>query len=160
MTLKKQGCPYKIKQLKISGWTTFRVFLCLFGAFLANMKAKNSTILIALCAIMMLAASVPLVAGGMHKVKATLLTALTGAPTILGAMLGYFLGTLSPVMLALSLSFASGPCCTWYSANCCRRPFSCGVQRRRLLPCSPDFSSASLFCLCSRRQAVCFGRMG
>ena len=28
--------------------------------------------------------------------------------SILGAMLGYFLGTLSPVMLALSLSFASG----------------------------------------------------
>lgn len=107
-----------------------------------------------------MAVSVPLVAGGMHKVKATLLTALTGAPTILGAMLGYFLGTLSPVMLALSLSFASGPCCTWYSANCCRRPFSCGVQRRRFLPCSPEFSSASLFCLCSRRQAVCFGRMG
>ena len=31
LTLKKQGCPYKIKQLKISGWTTFRVFLCLFA---------------------------------------------------------------------------------------------------------------------------------
>lgn len=52
--------------------------------------------------------SVPLATGGMGKVKATILTALTGAPTILGAMLGYFLGTLSPVMLALSLSFASG----------------------------------------------------
>ena len=35
-------------------------------------------------------------------------TAITGAPTILGAMLGYFLGTLSPTMLAFSLSFASG----------------------------------------------------
>lgn len=55
-----------------------------------------------------MAVSVPLAAGGMGKVKATILTALTGAPTILGAMLGYFLGTLSPVMLALSLSFASG----------------------------------------------------
>ena len=55
-----------------------------------------------------MAVSVPLVAGGMRKVKASLLTAVTGAPTILGAMLGYFLGTLSPVMLALSLSFASG----------------------------------------------------
>ena len=55
-----------------------------------------------------MAVSVPLVAGGMKKTKATLLTAVTGAPTILGAMLGYFLGTLSPVMLALSLSFASG----------------------------------------------------
>ncbi len=55
-----------------------------------------------------MAVSVPLVAGGMKKVKATFLTAVTGAPTILGAMLGYYLGTLSPVMLALSLSFASG----------------------------------------------------
>ena len=55
-----------------------------------------------------MAVSVPLVAGGMKKTKATLLTAVTGAPTILGAMLGYFLGTLSPVMLAPSLSFASG----------------------------------------------------
>lgn len=55
-----------------------------------------------------MAVSVPLVAGGMKKTKATLLTAVSGAPTILGAMLGYFLGTLSPVMLALSLSFASG----------------------------------------------------
>ena len=52
--------------------------------------------------------AVPLVAGGMKKWKATLLTALTGAPTVLGAMLGYFLGTLSPVSLAISLSFASG----------------------------------------------------
>ena len=55
-----------------------------------------------------MAVSVPLVAGGMKKLKATLLTAVTGIPTILGAMFGYFLGTLSPVMLALSLSFASG----------------------------------------------------
>ena len=55
-----------------------------------------------------MAVSVPLDAGGMGKVKATILTALTGAPTILGAMLGYFLGSLSPLMLALSLSFASG----------------------------------------------------
>lgn len=52
--------------------------------------------------------AVPLAAGGMKKWRATVLTALTGAPTILGAMLGYFLGTLSPVSLAISLSFASG----------------------------------------------------
>lgn len=55
-----------------------------------------------------MAVSVPLVAGGMGKAKATFLTAITGASTILGAMLGYFLGSLSPVSLALSLSFASG----------------------------------------------------
>ena len=55
-----------------------------------------------------MAVSVPLTAGGMKRFKAVLLTALTGAPTVLGAILGYYLGTLSPMMLAGSLSFASG----------------------------------------------------
>ncbi len=52
--------------------------------------------------------SVPLITGGVSKLKAVLMTALTGAPTILGAMLGYSLGSLGPLSLALSLSFASG----------------------------------------------------
>lgn len=52
--------------------------------------------------------SVPLISGGMNRAKAVLITAATGAPTILGAMLGYTLGTVSPLSLALSLSFASG----------------------------------------------------
>lgn len=55
-----------------------------------------------------MAVSVPLVAGGMPKTKAVVLTALSGAPTIIGAMIGYGLGLLSPVWLCLSLSFASG----------------------------------------------------
>ena len=52
--------------------------------------------------------AVPLISGGMNKLKAALITALTGVPTVLGAMLGYFLGSLSPLWLSLSLSFASG----------------------------------------------------
>lgn len=52
--------------------------------------------------------SVPLISGGMNKAKAIGITALSGAPTILGAMLGYSLGLLSPVWLAVSLSFAGG----------------------------------------------------
>lgn len=52
--------------------------------------------------------SVPLIAGGMKKGKAVLVTAATGAPTILGAMFGYSLGSMGPVSLAVSLSFASG----------------------------------------------------
>lgn len=52
--------------------------------------------------------SVPLVAGGMSRTRATLLTALTGAPTIIGAMIGYGLGAIGPISLSLSLSFASG----------------------------------------------------
>ncbi len=52
--------------------------------------------------------SVPLVSGGTGKVKAAIVTALTGVPTILGAMLGYWIGSISPVSLAISLSLASG----------------------------------------------------
>lgn len=52
--------------------------------------------------------SVPLIAGGMKKLNAVIVTALTGVPTILGAMLGYLLGISSPIMMVLSLSFASG----------------------------------------------------
>lgn len=52
--------------------------------------------------------SVPLIAGGMWKPKAVLITAVTGAPTIIGAMIGYSIGSLGPVSLAMSLSFASG----------------------------------------------------
>lgn len=52
--------------------------------------------------------SVPLIAGGTGRVKAVLITAATGIPTVLGAMLGYFLGTVGPIWLTISLSFASG----------------------------------------------------
>lgn len=55
-----------------------------------------------------MAVSVPLIAGGMHKKKAVAVTALSGAPTVLGALFGYYLGILSPLALALALSFASG----------------------------------------------------
>lgn len=52
--------------------------------------------------------AVPLISGGMNKVKAVILTAVTGAPTIIGAAIGYSIGSLGPVSLAVSLSFASG----------------------------------------------------
>ena len=55
-----------------------------------------------------MAISVPLITGGTKKVKAVLLSALAGVPTILGAILGYSLGLLSPIWLALSLTFAAG----------------------------------------------------
>lgn len=55
-----------------------------------------------------MAVSVPLISGGMGKVKATLLTALSGLPTVLGALLGYALGGINSIMLVLSLGFASG----------------------------------------------------
>jgi len=55
-----------------------------------------------------MAVSVPLITGGMGKTKAVLLTAASGIPTIIGALLGYSLGLLSPIWLSISLAFASG----------------------------------------------------
>lgn len=55
-----------------------------------------------------MAMAVPLISGGMRRYTAVMLTAVTGAPTVLGAAAGFFLGALSPLWLALSLSVASG----------------------------------------------------
>ena len=55
-----------------------------------------------------MAVSVPLISGGMRKWKAVLITASTGIPTILGALLGYLLGEIGPMGLSMSLGFASG----------------------------------------------------
>lgn len=55
-----------------------------------------------------MAVSVPLISGGMKKPKAVLLTALSGLPTVFGALLGYALGGINDIMLVLSLGFASG----------------------------------------------------
>jgi len=55
-----------------------------------------------------MAVSVPLISGGMGKIKAVLLTALSGVPTIIGALLGYVIGEIGQLGLALSLGFASG----------------------------------------------------
>ena len=55
-----------------------------------------------------MAVSVPLISGGMARWKAVLVTASTGIPTILGALLGYLLGEIGPMGLTLSLGFASG----------------------------------------------------
>ena len=55
-----------------------------------------------------MAVAVPLISGGMPKVRSVLVTALTGFPTVLGALLGYTVGAMGPVALSLSLSFASG----------------------------------------------------
>ena len=55
-----------------------------------------------------MAVSVPLISGGMPRWKAVLITASSGIPTILGALLGYWLGEIGPIGLTLSLGFASG----------------------------------------------------
>jgi len=55
-----------------------------------------------------MAISAPMVAGGVSRRRAAGLAALSGAPTVLGAALGYCLGTLGPTALTLTLSFAAG----------------------------------------------------
>ncbi len=55
-----------------------------------------------------MAVSVPLISGGMSKTMAVMVTALSGLPTILGALVGYSLGLIGPIWLSLSLSFAGG----------------------------------------------------
>ncbi len=55
-----------------------------------------------------MAVEVPLMTGGMSRTKAVLVTALSGAPTVIGALIGYGLGGIGPLALSLSLSFASG----------------------------------------------------
>lgn len=55
-----------------------------------------------------MAVSVPLISGGMGRVRAVLITAASGIPTIIGALLGFWLGDIGPLGLALSLGFASG----------------------------------------------------
>ena len=55
-----------------------------------------------------MAVSVPLISGGMGRVKAVLVTAASGIPTVVGALLGFWLGEIGPMGLAMSLGFASG----------------------------------------------------
>ncbi|MDR3995790.1 MAG: ZIP family metal transporter [Adlercreutzia sp.] len=55
-----------------------------------------------------MAAAVPLISGGTGRVRATLLTAACGLPTVLGAWLGFWLGDIGPLGLTMSLGFASG----------------------------------------------------
>lgn len=44
----------------------------------------------------------------MKRIKAALLTAASGAPVVLGAWLGYWIGDIGAIGLAASLGFASG----------------------------------------------------
>ncbi|WP_298033608.1 ZIP family metal transporter [uncultured Dysosmobacter sp.] len=55
-----------------------------------------------------MAVAAPLVAGGRKRRWAAALAALAGVPTVLGAALGYGLGTMGPLALTTTLSFAAG----------------------------------------------------
>lgn len=50
----------------------------------------------------------PLLTGGAKPAKAVAVAAISGLPTIIGALLGYTTGAMSPLMLSISLCFAAG----------------------------------------------------
>lgn len=50
----------------------------------------------------------PMLAGGSRPAGAIAVAAVSGLPTILGALIGYGAGTMNPLLLAVSLSFAAG----------------------------------------------------
>lgn len=54
------------------------------------------------------AMTIPLASGGMNPWKAFSYSLLTGAPTVLGGMIGYALGSISDGMIATSLAVAAG----------------------------------------------------
>ena len=55
-----------------------------------------------------MAIAAPLAAGGQSRWRAAGLAALTGVPTVLGAALGFRLGSMGPYALMAALSFAAG----------------------------------------------------
>lgn len=55
-----------------------------------------------------MAVAAPLLAGGMKKWKIILWTTLSGVPTIIGAIIGFYLGEISILMQALCLAIAGG----------------------------------------------------
>ena len=55
-----------------------------------------------------MALAVPLRSGGTGRRKTVMTAAAAGAPTVLGAALGYAVGAMSPAALAVVLSGASG----------------------------------------------------
>lgn len=55
-----------------------------------------------------IAVAAPLIAGGMKKGKAVAMTAATGIPSLLGALTGYWIGTVSEAFAGVSLGIAGG----------------------------------------------------
>lgn len=55
-----------------------------------------------------MAVGVSLTSGGMGRAGSVLLAAASGLPSVLGALLGWYMGSLSPELLAMSLSFSAG----------------------------------------------------
>ena len=55
-----------------------------------------------------MALAAPMLAGGTKKINAILFTGLAGVPTVIGAVVGYLIGSISTVFVAVSLGLAAG----------------------------------------------------
>ena len=55
-----------------------------------------------------MAIAAPLLAGGVNKSKVVFLTSLSGAPTLLGGLIGMLIGSISDTSIAISLAAAGG----------------------------------------------------
>lgn len=55
-----------------------------------------------------MAMALPLLDGGYSKTRTLLMCLLSGAPTVIGAAVGYMLGTVSPILISLCLAIAAG----------------------------------------------------
>ena len=106
---------------QVPGWFPAATGLMLGGLFLAladkvigkssSSGRKDSLVFTAITLHNIpegMAVAVPLIAGGMGRVRAVCVTALSGLPTVIGALLGYWLGSMGPLWHTLSLAFASG----------------------------------------------------
>lgn len=85
--------------------------------------------------------TLPLVAGGMGKIKAFLYTLLSGFATVVGALLGYALGSLSDEYMALCVAGAGGA--MLYVTYCEILPKSFDLDEGRL---SSAFSLIGIVC--------------
>jgi ZIP family zinc transporter len=55
-----------------------------------------------------MAVSAPLMLGGLSKIKAIVITLIAGSTTVLGAVFGVILGSISDLAIALSFGAAAG----------------------------------------------------
>lgn len=85
------------------------------GAIYADAGGTANTALLVLCAgIIMhnipegMAVTVPLITSDMNKLKAVMVAALSGVPTVIGALAGFAIGDMGPAGLTLSMGFAAG----------------------------------------------------
>ena len=79
------------------------------GTGLTSGSGKTLSVLIALHDIPEgMAVALPFVNEGGNKIKGVLIALLSGIPTVLGALLGYYVSTLSALSCAISLAFSAG----------------------------------------------------